>query len=142
MKKRLLVKSGVDVIDKYDDLPGHMVFALLINTIYQAAIGYMYISYPSTIVSEKTEATLALARNAGYGAIALSILSLTILNIHDEHKALKGGLITLGVYHVAMTSGQTVNFTQGQTPLLYVVIHAILGLYFTIMALRLLKLLK
>lgn len=136
MKQRLLVRSSVDVLHHFSNVPMPLKITLLLNTVLEAAIGYVFISYSEQLLAAQHPVQKLFAQDAGYGALAMSILSLMMLIAERNVGLTKAGLTVLTAYHIGMTSSRAAAFTQGTGDGAILAIHLLLGLSFAVLALK------
>lgn len=136
MRQRLLVKNSMALLGNFKTLPPHFVLALLINTVYSAAIGFLYLWHPEVLMSSPTEALTSTAIHAGCGSIAMAVLSLTALIVCKHREDAKGALVTLSVFHVSMACGYAALLLNGGPFVADLVAHVAFGSYFAFMTIQ------
>lgn len=102
MKKRLLVRSSMGLLNKFEGIPPFLKIALLLNTIHQAATGYLMIFEPNAILSPNNSDFLRWSMEIGLASFAISTLSLIALNRSTNTRFFNGSLCVLSAYHFAM----------------------------------------
>ena len=103
-----------------------MRLLLIVNTVFEFAVGVGMIMLSFGMVGEISNLTIAMARVLAGNALGLGSLSWALIYSRDR----KAGLIALAVFHTAVAIAQIVNLIGGIVPLPVVLVHAVFALLF------------
>lgn len=105
-----------------------MRILLITNTIFEIAIGCVFLLFP-TLLLKDSELSISLLRVIGCGGLSLGTLSFLMLDLTDK-KELKPGLIALSTFHTLVAIAQIYSFIDGRINILIIIIHSLFALSF------------
>lgn len=105
-----------------------MRIILIANTIFEIAIGCLFILFPTLLIKD-SNLSISLLRVIGCGALSLGTLSFLMLRL-NEPKELKPGLIALSTFHTLVAVAQIYSYIDGTANIPAIIAHSLFALSF------------
>ncbi len=105
-----------------------MRIILIANTIFEIAIGCLFLLLPTLLVKDN-DLSISFLRIIGCGALYEGTLSFLMLGL-TEKKELKPGLIALSTFHTGAAFAQIYSSTNSITSTLVIIAHSLFAVSF------------